>query len=114
MVKLFALIVAEIIIDIVTTEKLLYLPNNNRTYIQNTYVAVVDLIPKSTNKIKTRGQWANTSALRRGRFPLCLGLVLSRDKWIGLRLSLEGYANNDKWAIMERFVIALFVCPARR
>ena len=57
------------------------------TYIQNTYVAVVDLIPKSTNRIKTRGQWAITSALRRGRFPLCLRMVLLRDKWIGLRLS---------------------------
>lgn len=32
----------------------------------------------------------------------------------GLRLSLEGYANKDIRAIMERFVIALFVCPARR
>lgn len=33
---------------------------------------------------------------------------------MGLRLSIEGYANTDIWAIMERFVIALFVCPARR
>ena len=85
--KLTALIIAENTNDIVTTEKLLYLQYNNRTYIQNTYVAVVDLIPKSTNRIKTRGQWAITSALRRGRFPLCLRMVLLRDKWIGLRLS---------------------------
>lgn len=35
--------IAENTNDTVTTEKLLYLPNNNRTYIQNTYVAVVGL-----------------------------------------------------------------------
>ena len=41
--------IAENTNDTVTTEKLLYLPNNNRTYIQNTYVADIELTLKVGN-----------------------------------------------------------------